>query len=95
VVTAIDAESIGLAGVWLGAGRRAKEDAVDPAAGLVLGARVGERVERGQPLAELHHGAALPADRVAAARRLVAGAFTVDAAAPPAHPARRVIEVLR
>jgi pyrimidine-nucleoside phosphorylase len=94
VITAIDAEAIGIAGLWLGAGRRAKEDAVDPAAGVVLAARVGERVERFAPLAELHHASNLAADRVAAATKLVAGAYTIDRDAKPTPPAPRVIEVI-
>lgn len=54
VVTDIDARKIGDLTVALGAGRRAKEDDVDPLAGVVLHARVGERVEAGQPLATLY-----------------------------------------
>jgi pyrimidine-nucleoside phosphorylase len=95
VVTAIDAEAIGIAGVWLGAGRRAKEDAVDPSAGIVLASRVGEAVDRGYPLAEMHHATTLPADRIDQARRLIERAFTIDPAALPAPPAPRVLEVLR
>jgi len=95
VVTAIDAEASGLAGVWLGAGRRTKEDAVDPAAGIVLAATVGTAVAAGAPLATLHHAPGLAADRIDAARRLVAGAFVVDPAALAAPPASRILEVLR
>jgi thymidine phosphorylase len=50
-VAAIDALEIGLACLEVGVGRRRKEDAVDPAAGLVVEAPVGTRVERGDPLA--------------------------------------------
>ncbi len=95
VVSAIAAEPMGIAGVWLGAGRRAKEDAVDPAAGVLLRATCGQRVEPGQPIAELHHAATLADDRVAEARRLVAGAFTIDPAATPGAPPSRVLEVIR
>ncbi len=54
IVTDIDARKIGDLTVALGAGRRAKEDDVDPLAGVVLHARVGEHVEAGQPLATLY-----------------------------------------
>jgi pyrimidine-nucleoside phosphorylase/thymidine phosphorylase len=54
ILTALDAERIGLAAVELGAGRARKEDAVDPAAGLLLHRRVGDAVRAGEPLAELH-----------------------------------------
>ncbi len=53
-VAALDAELVGLAAVELGAGRARKEDAVDPAAGLLLRKRVGDPVREGDALAELH-----------------------------------------
>jgi pyrimidine-nucleoside phosphorylase len=53
-LSSLDAELVGLAAVDLGAGRARKEDAVDPAAGLVLRKRVGEGVRTGEALAELH-----------------------------------------
>ena len=51
---ALDAGSIGLAAVELGAGRARKEDPVDPAAGLLLRKRAGDAVRAGDVLAELH-----------------------------------------
>ena len=54
VLGALDAELVGLAAVELGAGRARKEDAVDPAAGLLLRKRVGDEVVAGEVLAELH-----------------------------------------
>jgi thymidine phosphorylase len=53
-VTAIDAEIIGLAAVEIGAGRKYKGDAIDPAVGFVLHAKLGQLVEKGQPLATIH-----------------------------------------
>lgn len=53
-VAAADARRIGEAALALGAGRRAKGDAVDPAVGVVMRARIGDRVVAGQPLAEVH-----------------------------------------
>ena len=54
VLTALDAEQIGLAAVELGAGRARKEDQVDHAAGLLVLRRVGDEVRNGDVLAELH-----------------------------------------
>jgi pyrimidine-nucleoside phosphorylase len=54
VLTALDAELVGLAAVELGAGRARKEDQVDHAAGLLLRKRIGEQVRAGETLAELH-----------------------------------------
>jgi pyrimidine-nucleoside phosphorylase len=53
-VAAIAADRIGLASVRLGAGREKKGDAIDLRTGIVLHAKVGDRVERGQPLADVH-----------------------------------------
>jgi len=46
-----DAYAIGTAAVRLGAGRAKKEDSVDPTVGFMIEAKVGDRVEKGQPLA--------------------------------------------
>jgi pyrimidine-nucleoside phosphorylase len=50
----VDALRLGLLAVELGAGRRRAEDRVDPAVGIELAVRVGERVSKGDPLAWLH-----------------------------------------
>lgn len=49
-----DPMALGLAAMALGAGRRLVTDVIDPAVGLELHARVGDRVERGAPLATVH-----------------------------------------
>jgi pyrimidine-nucleoside phosphorylase len=53
-VSGFDAEAVGRAAMVMGAGRATKDDAIDPAAGLVLAAKVGDRVEAGGVLATLH-----------------------------------------
>ncbi|HJW50101.1 MAG TPA: hypothetical protein VJ726_11855, partial [Candidatus Limnocylindria bacterium] len=53
-VSAIAADRIGMASVRLGAGREKKGDPIDLRTGVVLHAKVGDRVERGQPYAEVH-----------------------------------------
>jgi pyrimidine-nucleoside phosphorylase len=53
-VKAIDAEAIGIAAYTLGAGRKIKTDAIDPAVGLVLRKKVGDRVEAGESLLVIH-----------------------------------------
>jgi pyrimidine-nucleoside phosphorylase len=63
-VRRIAADEIGLASVRLGAGREKKGDPIDHRTGILLHAKVGTRVERGAPFAEVHH-AARPADVVA------------------------------
>ncbi|HEY7780361.1 MAG TPA: thymidine phosphorylase [Ktedonobacterales bacterium] len=53
-VAAIDAEGVGMVAVQLGAGRLRKGDAIDHAVGLVLKAKVGDRVAKNQPIVEVH-----------------------------------------
>jgi len=57
VVRAVDGEALGWVAVSLGAGRRRQGDEVDPAAGLVVHARTGDRLLAGAPLATLEIGA--------------------------------------
>jgi thymidine phosphorylase len=56
-VAGIDALAVGRASMALGAGRDRVDTAVDPGAGIVLRARPGDRVTRGDVLADLHVGA--------------------------------------
>ncbi len=54
VLGAIDAEALGRASMELGAGRRKKGDLIDPAVGIVFHAKVGDRLEAGEPLGTVH-----------------------------------------
>ncbi|MTD59244.1 thymidine phosphorylase [Amycolatopsis pithecellobii] len=54
VLSRLDAYAVGVAAWRLGAGRARKEDAVHPAAGVVLHAKPGDTVSAGAPLLELH-----------------------------------------
>lgn len=89
VVEAIDAEGIGLAAVALGAGRARVEDRIDPAVGLTLAKKVGDRVERGEPLCAIHYGAGGGEDPGRVAER-VRGAFRIGPG--PAEPGPPIIE---
>ncbi len=51
IVTRCDARTIGVAAVRLGGGRQAKADTVDPAVGITLAAKLGDKVEKGDLLA--------------------------------------------
>ncbi len=50
----MDTESIGISALLLGAGRMTKEQEIDPAVGIWLEKRVGDRVEKGDLLARFH-----------------------------------------
>lgn len=53
-ITEMDAYAMGMASLELGAGRRAKEDDVDPAAGFVLHKKIGDKVEKNETFATLY-----------------------------------------
>jgi thymidine phosphorylase len=77
VLTRLDAYAVGVAAWRLGAGRARKEDAVSPAAGVLLLAKPGDRVTAGQPLLELH---ADDPSRFVRAEQALDGAIEVDPA---------------
>ncbi len=79
VVTACDALAIGRAAFVLGAGRLRAEDPVDPRVGVLVHKKVGDRVERGEPLATLQTAGR----HVERAVDAVAGAFRIGHSAPP------------
>lgn len=54
-IRSIDALGIGRAAMLLGAGRATKEDEIDPAVGVMLAKKIGDKVRRGDVLATLHH----------------------------------------
>lgn len=53
-VTRCDAKLLGLASNALGAGRNKMEDLIDPAVGLYLKKKLGDRVTRGETVCEIH-----------------------------------------
>jgi len=53
-IAAMDCEAVGTACVVLGGGREKKEDAVDPAVGIVLRRKIGDRIAAGELLCTVH-----------------------------------------
>ena len=88
-VEAIDALEVGLACLELGAGRLRKEDRVDPAAGVVIRAHVGDQVAAGAPLAVVHARDEATVDRVADRLR-AAWRLVEEPVARPPHVLARV-----
>ncbi len=84
-VTAIDAMAVGLASVALGAGRRRKEDAVDPVAGFTLLKKPGSVVQEGEVLA-LVHASLSSGEHVASAGADLLAAFSFGEAPGEAPP---------
>ena len=89
-VQAIAARDMGVAGLWLGAGRRAAADAIDPSVGIEVRAKVGDEVAVGDVLATVHHN-----DRgLEEATTLIEDAYTISKDAG-AVATTRILEVLR
>ena len=80
---AMDAQAIGRAAQLLGAGRLTKEDVIDPAVGLVMHVRIGDKAQKGDAIATIH---ANDHDKARAAADMVRGALTWGN--DPAPPAR-------
>ena len=53
-IRSLEAKSVGEISMHLGAGRERKEDAIDPAVGIVLKKKIGDYVEENEVLAYIH-----------------------------------------
>jgi pyrimidine-nucleoside phosphorylase len=78
-ISSIDAEDIGLASNMIGAGRDRKEDVIDPAVGIILEVKVGEKVDAGSVLCRLYY---TREDGVEEAAEMVEDAFRISAQKP-------------
>jgi pyrimidine-nucleoside phosphorylase len=82
-VSSIACEQLGVAGVVLGGGREKKEDTIDPAVGLEFHKRIGDPVERGEPLCTLHYNSD---SRLAEALHLAETAYRIEPGKPKTLP---------
>jgi pyrimidine-nucleoside phosphorylase len=78
-ISAIDAEDIGSASAMIGAGRDTKEDAVDPAVGVILEVKVGEKVEAGSVLCRIYY---TQDDRLDESSQVLEDAFRISSHPP-------------
>jgi pyrimidine-nucleoside phosphorylase len=82
-IAAIECEQIGTAGVILGGGRERKEDAIDPAVGIVFNKKVGDKVAAGEQIATILYNSEPKAQR---ARRLIESSCTIADLPPAKRP---------
>jgi pyrimidine-nucleoside phosphorylase len=88
-LASIECEQLGRACVALGGGREKKEDAIDPAVGLIFHRKVGDAVRRGEPLCTLHYNSP---QRLDDTRHLVETAYRIAHEPPQPRPlVQRVI----
>jgi pyrimidine-nucleoside phosphorylase len=74
-VSAIDAELIGQASAMIGAGRNTKEDSIDPAVGVILEVKVGQKIDADSILCRIYHTSS---DNLEEAAELVEDAFKIS-----------------
>jgi pyrimidine-nucleoside phosphorylase/thymidine phosphorylase len=78
-VSSINAEDIGTASNMIGAGRDKKEDSIDPAVGIILEVKHGEKVDAGSVLCRIYH---TKEDRLEDAADVVEDAFHISGQKP-------------
>jgi pyrimidine-nucleoside phosphorylase len=74
-ISGIDAELIGQASAMIGAGRNTLEDSIDPAVGVILEVKVGQKIDAGSILCRLYHTSEESLDEAA---ELVEDAFRIS-----------------
>jgi pyrimidine-nucleoside phosphorylase len=88
-VERLDALEIGRAANLLGAGRFTKEEAIDPAVGIEVLHKVGDRVEANEPFARLYVNNERNLDQ---AKGMVEAAYVLDSSGAPHQPPPLIIE---
>jgi pyrimidine-nucleoside phosphorylase/thymidine phosphorylase len=78
-VSAIDAEDIGMASSMIGAGRNTKEDSIDPAVGVILEVKTGQKIEAGAVLCRLYY---TREENLEEAAQQIEDAFRISATPP-------------
>ena len=63
-VSEIDSFGVGISALELGAGRKTKEDTIDPKAGIIMRVKVGDYVKKGEIIAEMHSSSQSKVDNV-------------------------------
>ncbi|HKR97337.1 MAG TPA: thymidine phosphorylase [Candidatus Angelobacter sp.] len=76
-VTGFMTEQIGTAGVLLGGGRAKKEDSVDPAVGIIIHKKIGDKVSSGDPLCKVYYNSEA---RFKQAKPLILQSYRIESA---------------
>src|SRR5277367_3888714 len=82
-IMATDCEQLGTALATLGGGREKKEDTIDHAVGLEFHKRIGDRIEKDEPLAKIHYNSGA---KLAEAQSFIAESYQIGEFAPPEKP---------
>ena len=79
----IDTESLGVAAMLLGAGRETVDGIIDPAVGLVVNSKIGNRLSAGDTLVTIHYN---DNRRLEEVEQLLAGAYHIQDEPPAPVP---------
>jgi pyrimidine-nucleoside phosphorylase/thymidine phosphorylase len=82
-VSEVHCRSVGVAAMLLGAGRETVDSRIDPAVGLVVHKKLGDRADKGEPLMTLYVN---DRRRLGEAEALLRDSVQVGEAAPPRRP---------
>jgi pyrimidine-nucleoside phosphorylase len=89
VVTRLRALDVGIAALELGGGRQTKDDSIDHTVGVVLHVKRGQKVARGQLLADVH-----ARDEESAGRGVVAVLDAYELGDEPPHAPGILLDVI-
>ena len=76
-------EQLGIALAMLGGGREKKEDTIDHGVGLEFHKRIGDTVEKGEPLVTIHYNADA---KLAEAKAMIASGYEIAPQSPREKP---------
>lgn len=74
----LQAEIIGVAAMTLGAGRENKDSVIDPAVGITIAKKVGDRVNAGETLAVIHAAANADAETLESVEKMILSAYSFN-----------------
>jgi len=72
-IKSIDNYQVGMAALELGAGRKTMEDKIDPKAGIIFKVKIGNKIKKGDVIAELHSQSM---DKINKAKEMILSAIT-------------------
>ncbi len=72
-IKSIDNFRVGMAALELGAGRKTMEDKIDPKAGIIFKVKIGDKIKKGDVIAELHSQSM---DKIDTAKEMILNAIT-------------------
>lgn len=81
-ISNIDAELVGRASTMIGAGRDKMDDAIDPAVGIILEGKIGQRMEAGSVLCRFYITQSTDPERLDEAADLIEDAFRISQQPP-------------